>query len=821
MNSRDLTESTPIPRWLSLPFSRLVLNPSGGYDFTPMRAPISERAGFGLPVNLLFWHGETAWKLPMCWSWQCIPSDGASADRLETTHDLLRPSGAEWRSTDAQVAVSANGLELTLDRNGFGHAETTVTLDFSRSPFLLADVTPHDGARWALKITDGRLPVDLVAHPDTDSRGDCAVDLAGLSGWSGRQTVTVKLFVIGQPGAHISSPMIRCARLTSVSPPLLRQSSDWSPAQCVDLAQAGASTSVRMATHFASEEMLVQAIAITSQGQAVMRCRGWWPDGRVWWDAETGVVCLQSDRAHAVLAFNAPARWLGVAPSVTLALQGRSDAPDGAGVWVVDLGACARLGQLGVAFHIRPGDGDPRRLARRALQAAQINAINGSLERRERYWTRRLSRIPAPISYSVSTVDTRGVTDTQTRNAYYRAWVFLQQGFLPPMPENRFPYPQATCGKPSTWAEGHPQSAASAQWESILAMQFLAWTDPSSAWDALEGLMACVDDQGGMNGEGLPARHMQTAWTLWSLTGQTDRLRRLYPAMARLLQWKVNDPRWIYKDLTPEGMKDLEFVTHALMDMNYAMRICTVLSKEAERSRWLNETRRLARAMLHWFWQTPDGPVNRLWDDNTQRRSGTNESWCIPSIVLAPNPLSQRHGAALIKLLKQRLDPQVAFLISGLTKHPSLSYTLCGAYRNGLVNETLRLAETIMRDITQADDFGETYHQNFPPKASGVVPSNFGALNIIDATLWRNGVMVGEGLPELVRLPGSAGVNHLVIRGLRLSVRYEPQERVSIRGAALRLLQRPEGYTERIQMGSVTWSGKMPAGARLQLQWRA
>ncbi len=821
MNGRDITETTSIPRWLSLPHSRLVLNPSGGYDFTPMRAPISERAGFGLPVNLLFWQGESALKLPMCWSWRCTAPGHAEDASLEITDDLLNWAAHDWTAIDARAALTPDGLDITLDRSGFGHAQTTVTLDLSRNPLLMADVSPGSGARWALKVTDGLLPVDLVAQPDTDTPGDCAVDLTSLSEWSGTQKVIIKLFVIGEKGARITCRMLHCAQLADQAPPLIAQSSHWSPAHCVDVARAGSHTMVQAITHFATTDLLAQQVTVQSSQEVSLRCRGWRPDGRVWWDPALQVLCMQSDRAHAVLAFSVPARWQGVARTVTNAVQGRFDAVDGAGIWAVDLGAIPFHKQYGVILHIRPGYGDPRRLARRARSAADIEAIKLSRQRRERDWNRLLSRVPAPRNVALSAIDSKQVAERQIRRTYYRAWVFLLQGLLPPMPENRFPYPQAACGKPSTWAEGHPKSAASAQWESILAMQFLGWVDAPSAWKAFEGLIACVDEQGGMNGEGLPARHMQTAWTLWNLTGETDRLRRLYPTMARLLKWKVDDPRWIYKDLTPQGMKDLEFVTHALMDMDYAMRICTVLEMPAERRRWQSETRRLMRSMLQWFWETPHGPVGRLWDERTQRRFGLNESWCIPSMVLIPHLLPARYGAALVRLFRQHLDPNVAFLIPGLTKHPSLSYTLCGAYRNGMTDETLRLAETILRDIAQSNEFGETYHQRFPPVASGVTPSNFGALNIIDAALWRNGVMVGEGLPELVRLPGSEGVDHLLIRGHALSVRYVPHDRVILRGPALRLLQRPEGFREDIYRGAAVWTGEMRIGAQLPLQLRA
>lgn len=823
IDCRMLRESISGPRWLSIPQSRLVINPAGGYDFLPMKPPIAEGFGPALPVNLAYWvGGEEPVKLPMFWSWQ--PSRrGVDADTgiVGESVDLLRGEPVAWRNQDVSADFSESGVRVTLSGRSFGHLAGTLTVDLDETPYLLFSVQSQGQSRWALKVSDGTQAVDTYLKGDTADSGDFAADVRAVTGWHGKKKLAVKLFVIGEPGASIDCTSLECVGLSSDFPTLSLKRTVWAPHEIVCEAECPEiRLDLQTTTFFPDESTIAQMIHVRRASSTSLILRGCFPTGSVRWDGKRRALVLESERLRAVIALNRPARWLGAATSPVKALTGELSPDVAEGTWALAVDGVNTGDDIAIVARFAPGPGATGDLVSKAAAMAEVPALKKSLQKREATWNTMLGRAPRPADFDLHLMKYRGVTPEQIERTYYRAWVFLGANVLPPMPENGYPYPQLAAGKPSLWAEGHLRSRASAQWESMIAMLFYACIDSETTWEAFEGMMSLVDANGTMGGEGLPSRHAQVAWTLYSETLDKERLRKCYPAIKRLLQWKIEDPRWIFKGLTSPGMKDIEFVVHDLMDMQYALYIADALGMPEESKYWQAQTEELAGKFRQWFWETPSGPVYRIYDEQTKQRAAPDNPWSVPAIVLPPGILQQPEKDSLVKLFKSSLSSETPFMIWNLSKHPGMSFTLRGAWQYGLVQETARYAESIMRDIPAAGEFSEWYNQDaYPARPIGVAPSIFGAAGIIDATLWHNGIMYGDGLPVLVRLPNASGVSNLSVRGSRIDVSFDPRgDGVTISGEGLRYLALPKGFHAAKAEGSVTgWHGVLQVGGTLRL----
>jgi hypothetical protein len=99
------------------------------------------------------------------------------------------------------------------------------------------------------------------------------------------------------------------------------------------------------------------------------------------------------------------------------------------------------------------------------------------------------------------------------------------------------------------------------------------------------------------------------------------------------------------------------------------------------------------------------------------------------------------------------------------------------------------------------------------------MPSLFGALQIIDAALWHNGVCFGDGTPLLTDLARSGGVANLRLRGGTVAFLWDGLAgRVAIDGNGLRSLPAPDGYAAgETSQGAPLWTGKLPSHSGLSL----
>lgn len=541
----------------------------------------------------------------------------------------------------------------------------------------------------------------------------------------------------------------------------------WSPHKIVAQAEAQG-IKIQTTTCLTDNDTISQLIQIQEAKSDSLIIKGKFDAGSVRWDVSHNALILDGDNLAIIVKFSEIAKWLGC----------------DSGNWSVELNGINAGDEIVVAAHYVINSNIETAtewlLADPAFFAEELN-------NREVEWDAILAKVPHPMDFNLHTLK-REVSSEDIERTYYRAWVFVMSDILPPMPENDYNYPQLACGKPSLWNEGHPKALPSAQWESFIAMQFAGLVHPDTAWAAFEGMMTLVDEAGSMGGEGLPSRHAQTAWVLYSLTGETERLRSTYPALKRMLLWKALDPRWIYSGATREHSKDAEFVAHALIDMVYATRIASVLNMPEEKDFWQEQIDKLSMSYKEWFWETPGGFPFEFYFADKDYREPARSTWCLQGMVLPLEILGEDQRDSLLKAFRHYFDKERAFLITALTKHPTYNFTMHGVWQYGTPDEVAMMTEAVMCTITLAGEFGEEYTDYNPIHCTGVTPSIFGAANIIDATLWHNGIILGHGLPIVAHVPNAKGVKNLMIRGKILDVRFDEAD-VEIDGSALEVLK--------------------------------
>jgi len=770
-----------------------------------------------LPLNMAYYGGQTPTPLPYFWAWQAgepLRTDPAvnSGPAAEFTPELEKI----WRVDRATLRFAKGRAHLAVETEPYGSMSTTVTIDLNANPYLIVRI-PETTGQWALKVNPGAAAVDTSLQADTSQTGDFLYDLRKATGWAGKRTFRVILFAIGRQGNAVTVDSLRFvgargengAKMTSRS---------WEP-HCIVSAAEAPGLKAEAVVCLPDVRTIAQRLKVVTTGGKPLILMGQMPTGQVGWDAATRTLTLKNDRFQAALTVSRKARLLGAATSVADLLAG------GAGVAQTEGGAWGLafdgvgVGEevVVVARFALPGE-NAGAAGEETAQLATSAGFAAALKRQETFWETLFGRAPQPLDWHLRLATPHGVTAGAIRAAYYRAWAFLLSDTLPPMPEADSPTPQVACGKPSLWAEGAPRSRATSQWESVLGMQYLALVDPETAWQAFEGLMTQVDARGMLGGEGLPSRHAQTAWTLYSLTGDQERLARVYPAVKRFLVWKAANPRWIYKNSTPPGQKDAEFVVHALMDMGYARRIAQRLGLTAEVTFWTERSAALAADFHRWFWG-PGGKTYRLYDASMARQAEPDRAWNLQGLALPPEILKPEERAAFLKLFRASAGAETPFLIPQLAGFPKYNYTLRGVWQYGEAKEANLMAEAALREVTLAGEFSESYGQQFPPAPTGVVPSLFGAMHILDAALWHNGVCLGEGAPLLTDLAASGGVANLRLRGGTVALLWDGSAgRMAIEGSGLRNLSLPDGtVATTTSNGLPLWTGKLPPHSGLSL----
>lgn len=403
-------------------------------------------------------------------------------------------------------------------------------------------------------------------------------------------------------------------------------------------------------------------------------------------------------------------------------------------------------GSLGVSIGVASSSEGSTAAVQRALNAFG-SSETATLAKTKATMDQLLRKVPAPAAWGINDIPNGGVTAQQNRNMYYDAWVFLLQTLMNALPEQAStnPYPQVLTGKPSLWNNGSTNDPGTAQWDSLFGMQFLSYLEPETAWQAFMGLMAQVQPDGEINGESLPSRKAETAWILYQNDSNLSYLQTIYPELKSHLQWEMQNPRWIFGGHNYSNEKDVEFAASWVFDVDYAIKIATVLGQTSDVSMWQSEQQTMRNDIQTWFFSDP-----------TQYYEYLNGSGGVHDIGITDARLSL---LALSNLPTNELNAQESLFMSLQNpaeqldgemnlKMPDEDLVAYGLLDHGANVQAKGFIESVLRDEILAGHFSEvTAASTSGPVAQGVAPSLFSTCSIIELTWMLNGVRIDSGTP--------------------------------------------------------------------------
>ena len=733
-------------RWLSLPQSRLAILSSVGpempldvayYAGEPANFLAKGKLEGLLRVNLL-----SAAEDPAPWRLSC------------PTGEMFALEGKNWTTENVWFNADGKMAKITCKGGQFpwGHVEVPV-------PSLPANYTVGrvrfkvsrcDGA-WALKIKDRVERRDYVIQGDTsqtgvfeyvlpaDRHGDYELMLfcvgTGKSIWL--ESFDVELWP-GSTSGDVSSA--------------------WYPSrienEAVYTIPGNAPIQVKATDFFADTSTIVKRIDLeqakgASAAAILVRLSG----------AARGTVLQTTGKAPAILfdqgdftyAIAAAYKTDPAAPAKPVNLT----AVSGRLGWSADIPLEVNgKTSVAVAFGFAAAR-EGKKAAARATAAAQGD-WDEMLRKKVAAWDAALARVPAPQHFGIKVVDPMGVTPERHRMMYYAAWAYLIQNVLPPMPERNVRYPQVAAGKPGLYAAGPPRAYASAAWDSFFGQQFLAYIMPSVAWDAYEGLMSEVHYNGKLDGEELPSRKAQTAWILYSLTGDKDALQRVYPAIRRSLLWTEKRPRWASGD-EYRTERDQGYVVSEIDDAAYAGRIAEVLGQKADVPMWAQYQERNLKKYERWFFfkdgRLPawyyDEATGLHWNDRRPKTPGSSHILMIPTgLCLANLPPD------VLKDLRRLVDHyhRPSALLAG---YPMLRYPNASMIAHGMLERKMPQAgefvSAVLRDAVGAKDFCREMTASGVRVVEGAHHAVLGACLVIEFTWLTNGMRMDQGEPQPLR----------------------------------------------------------------------
>jgi hypothetical protein len=756
-----------------VPSSRVVVNP---YDFNQTTSEVVQNSGPELPLSAGYYAHDEANRVPsMLMVFRRPPGEPNPEPppvAFDDDFDELAPAWEAEPGVSAQATDSRLTMVLPDDApNPWGALSRTLTVDLDTFPVVSIEVPSVAGA-WALKVNDGSAPVDTVLQGDTSAVGSFSYDLARATGWSGVRTFSLRLFVVQKNAPLVVDRISVQGQPTSWLEPAERFSTTWRPEALEFAASYAGGGSVRGRDQFHDTVSLTRLLKVDGLGVggASLQLAGRYV-GQVLYQQDRGVLTVSTDTFSYSVTVGAHRTVEFFRSETELRAGGPTVSPvPPSGYWSVRAGARDTVVGIGFAYRGEAPDVS----ATRALAASHPAIAGRDLRRWRAYWNDVLARVPRPRDFTLPGVPAEGVTAADVAAAYYRAWHFLQANLLPAGPEVGFPYPQVAAGKPSMWNFGAPGSRPSASWDSLLGIQYLAYLDADAAWEAFQGLMSLVDESGKLGGESLPSRKAQTAWILYSVTGDRGRLAAIYADLRRYLLWAKANPRWIFGDHDIADERDAEFVVSLIIDVGYAERIAAAVGADADIAFWHRQAEDLTRDYLNWFFPSSgaDRTLQYHYLEGSHSDSAGNTLWVCTGLHLPSLPEHERG------LLRDRFlagfDPTATLAGWGFpdVKAPDVTFTAYGLLESGLTEQADVFVQANVRDIVRAGVFAEVYDDPpGGPVGTGVRPSMFGAVNLIDFAWLRNGYRADDGEPLFVRLPAAdGGVAGLTYAGGTLDV---------------------------------------------------
>jgi len=186
-------------RWLSVPDSRLVLNP---LDRDDPATELEQNSGPELPLHLGYYANDVANKLTDAVTTYRAPSATPGGTEAEDT-SWTEPfdSVSAWTTKDATVTASSGAAQIALTSatKNYGNISRTVSIDVDANPLMTVKVDAAS-ATWNLKVQDAsttNADISLTGATDSSATGTFTYDLRKITGWSGTRSVRVTFYVSG------------------------------------------------------------------------------------------------------------------------------------------------------------------------------------------------------------------------------------------------------------------------------------------------------------------------------------------------------------------------------------------------------------------------------------------------------------------------------------------------------------------------------------------------------------------------------------------------------------------------------------------------
>jgi hypothetical protein len=474
---------------------------------------------------------------------------------------------------------------------------------------------------------------------------------------------------------------------------------------------------------------------------------------RVNWDDKNQVLLVSGEKYDYALGF---ARLVGKSWSPHILVE--SPTNQGA-AWRLELPLDSGATRYGISFGFSTGIEGSAAAIHRARDAF-TQPVKISLAKSKATFEDFLRKVPAPTQWGLHAAPALGVTPEKQRQSYYMAWTFIFQSLMDVLPENpEYPYPQMSLGKGALWAEGERTSPATCGWESFFGIQWLSFIEPDLAWQAYEGIMSRVDEQGKLGGESLPSRKAQTAWILFQQKPDREKLSVVYPAIKRYLLWREQNPRWLYGNYDTPDEKDMEFVVSWILDVQYAARIADALGEHVEAVWWENKIQPMIVNMRKWFF-SDSKELHQYYFTGRGVYSTTTRNEVRPVMILTALDVSSLPPdmvARLADLFSEIHKPGADNDGFNYLKYPDNDLLADGLIQRGMPSACPYI-EAVLRDCIRGGEFAEDLEDwdGKGLKAAGVKPSLFTAMNIIEFTWLLNGARYESGKAVFCKLPAVA-----------------------------------------------------------------
>ncbi len=775
-------------RSISIPFSRLVINPFSFYGSTASTTQSQFSNTPAIPLNLGYLSTERINARRMNAVMEVFQyNPEIESPEINHTWTGNVSSTSSW-SKDSQTSlwVVDRGLKFSVNSGAnpiykFLRQSSRISIDFNKLQILTINV-PEAGGNWVLKINNS-YGEEFIIKPQGSDHGQFEFDIKTITGWSGSQQVYFDFWAVGIGSYFILSDIKVLSPESSEMP--CTHAADYSTAwQANELPfQANYDNNVVMdgTDFFYDKNTIIRKMHFNSNytGTPSFIICGYYSgsdvtltDDVIYVDNGTFKYAIKpSGLTSATIKFyKTRLELLGQVNGTT--------SPSTDGFWSVQFD----LDNLpdkelftAIAFSYKNDNEEDNALTNRVQEPFYSNNIEQQYNAQKEYWNDFYSKVPLPSNFEIETVNAKGVTAEQVRNIYYKAWVHIAQNVMEADPKN-YNYPQIVTGKPSMWDEAAEQAPYSATWESFFGMQFYAFIDPQTSWDAFDGIMSLVDETGMIGGESLPSRKAQTAWLLYQITKDKTRLEQVYDALERYLNWRLQYPHWIYAGV-PEmaypdpAKKDADFAFSAIIDIDYMIKISEVVKDEFVAFEWEDKKMDFFYECLPWFWITADSRPVQYYNTSTGGRANGNLYWVTKGlhVDLLQNETDYLNSMYSAYSNNFNSDYNFGGISLGYPKYPDMGYTLYGLIDNSKTENAVNLIDVSIRDIVRSGNWlAESYEitDNFAtPHPMGVRPSTFGASMIIDFVLIKNGFRYDYGTPYIQNL--FAGARS--VKGIRYS----------------------------------------------------